>query len=167
MSLELAKAERALTEATTDYTAANAQAQQAADRLADVESRKSAITQRRLAGTANDRDASEFVALGADAELLQKMLDVARQVEAQARDKVTQAAHVVDRAKATHERAQAVVRYEALKTQCLAVEKVFIQAILKTYQAAQAVGISTLSGAYPKSTAIRYIFDLNAPPPEH
>ncbi len=166
MSIDLAKAERFHAEAVTEHTAAKAQAQKAADRLADVEARKSDITQRRLAGTARSDDVLEFFALTADADLLQKMLGVARQVEAVARDKLTQASQAVARAKADHDRTLTQAKFDALHAQCKAIEGVFCEALGELGRTGQALGISTFGGCFQKSDTLHRAFDLNVTPPK-
>jgi hypothetical protein len=74
LALCCAEQERAL----TAHAAAEAEVKTLQDRISSIESRRAAITKARVAGTYTPHDANEFVALGADAEELHKMLAEAK-----------------------------------------------------------------------------------------
>jgi len=163
---QLARGERLNEEAQAELAAARDQVQQNTDRLHDVSTRMTDITERRVNGTTASNDAAEYAALQGDATLLQKMLVAAKQAEALAGEKIHGAFVFWTDAKAKHDREQAEARFKALQEQAKQIEAVFIQSLGAVGRAGQAIGISTMGSAYPKSNAIRQVFDLNMIPTE-
>jgi hypothetical protein len=166
MSIQLAKIERLYAEAQSDQTAAAAHSQTLSDRLADIRQRQSDITSRRLAGTANDRDASEFAALTGDEQALNKMLATAKAAQALTADKTLQALTALEQAQKEHAHGQAVAKYQALLDQCTKIEKVFCKAIGETGRAGKAIGHFTLNESYKQSGILDRALRLNVCPLE-
>jgi len=165
MSTELSKCLRIHSEAQSDQTTAAAHSQTLSDRLADIRQRQSNVTARRLAGTANERDASEFAALTGDADALEKMLASARAAQALTADKTRQALTALEQVQKEHAHGQAVAKYHALLDQCTKIEAMFCRALGEVGRAGQAIGISTLGQAFHRSNVLHRALDLNVIPP--
>lgn len=165
-AIELAKGERRHQEALAQHAAAIEQVQQNAARLTETRTRMDEITHNRVNSNATATEAAEFAALQGDTALLEKMMRAAEQAAEVAGQNMHQAFIYFTDAKRAHDREQAVAKFEALKAQCQEIESVFLQALGAVGRAGQAIGISTLGQAYPKSNAIRQVFDLNIIPTE-
>lgn len=163
---ELARAQRIHAEAVTTLTSATQKTSTNSIRVSDTQALMQAITTRRLAGKSNDRDATEFVALGADLSVLQTMLTAAQQAQAQARDQVQQALQALTSAQAEHDRGLAQVKFDALHQQVKAIEAVFCQSLGELGRAGQAVGKLTFSSCFVKSDTLHRALDLNICPPK-
>ena len=163
---ELSRAERILADATAELESARDVVRTNISRLNDTRARMSEITQRRIGGTSTASDAPEYSALTGDEKLLSTMLLAAQQAEAQAVEKMRSAHAHLKEAQVCHAREQAQERYTALLEQTKQIEAMFIKALGAVGRAGQAIGISTMGSAYPKSNAIRQIFDLNIVPTE-
>lgn len=163
---QLARGERLHQEAAAEMEAARDQVQRNTERLNDTRRKMHFITERRVSGTATAAEAAEYAALQGDEALLGKMLTAAQQTEAQATEKVHGAYVFYTDAKQAHDRELAEAKFKALQEQAKQIEGMFIQALGAVGRAGQAIGISTIGSAYPKSNAIRQVFDLNMTPAE-
>lgn len=165
-TIQLARGERLNEEAQAELAAARDLARQNTERLNDARRKMHFITERRVSGTVTAAEAAEYAALQGDEALLGKMLDAAKQYEIRATEKVHGAFVFYTDAKAAHDRELAQAKFKALQEHCRQIEAVFIQCLGEVGRAGQAIGISTMGSAYPKSNAIRQVFDLNMTPTE-
>ena len=163
---QLAKGERLHEQAQAELASARDLLHQNTERVNEVKTRMNEITLRRVGGTGTEKDAAEYAALQGDLGLLEKMLCSAQAAHAHAIENVHGAFVYYTDAKNAHERELAEARFKALQEKCREVEAVFIQCLGAVGRAGQAIGISTMGSAYPKSNAIRQVFDLNMTPTE-
>ena len=164
-TFQIARAERLNQEAQAELAAARDLVRQNADRLNDAAARMSAITERRVSGTATAAEAAEYAALSGDTELLSKMLETAKQAEAQAVQGVQGAFASWTEAKQAHERELAGDRYKAVQEKCKEIDAVLCKALGELGRAGRAVGISTLGQCFQKSDTLHRALDLNQTPP--
>ena len=163
---QLAKGERLHEQAQAELASAKDLLRQNNERVNDAKTRMNEITQRRVGGTSTDKDAAEYAALQGDLVLLEKMWGSAQTAHVHAVESVHGAFVYWTDAKQAHDREQAEARFKALQEKCREIEAVFIQCLGEVGRAGRAIGISTMGSAYPKSNAIRQVFDLNMTPTE-
>ncbi|MFZ2220166.1 MAG: hypothetical protein WAV85_16005 [Rhodoferax sp.] len=163
---QLSKGERLHEFAQAELASAHDLLSQNTERVNDAKARLEEITQRRVGGTSTEKDAAEYAALQGDLVLLEKMWGSAQAAHAQAIENVHGAFVYWTDAKRAHDLEQAEALFQALQQKCREIEAVFIQCLGEVGRAGQAIGISTMGSAYPKSNAIRKIFDLNITPTE-
>lgn len=134
----IARARLDLEEAQAVHTAAVAEVGRLQQRIADCEARRAAITSRRLAGESNADEASEFVALAGD-------LDVLRELLADAQAKADQLfpgeqRNAVARAEAALQEHQRQAEFDALIERTREVEAAYVQALGRVWEAARERG---------------------------
>ena len=163
-TIELARGERLNEEAQAELAAARDLLRQNTERVNEARARVDEITQRRVGGTSTPAEAAEYAALQGDLTLLAKMLTGAQEAEERAVQRVHGAFIYYTDALNAHNMELAEARFKALQEKCREIEAVFIQALGEVGRAGQAIGIHTMGSAYPKSTSIRQVFDLNMTP---
>lgn len=144
----IARARLALEEAQAVHTAAIAEVGRLQQRVTDCESRRSEITQRRLAGESNADEATEFVALAGD-------LDVLRELLADAQAKADQLfpgeqRNALARAEAALQEHQQQAEFDALIERTREVEAAYVEALGRVWEAARARGhVRTFGEVFP------------------
>lgn len=156
----IANARLALDEAQAAYGAAVAEVSRLKQRIAECESRRAAITERRLAGTSTPDEANEFVALASDMDALNELL-----AEAQAHaDELFpgEQRNALARAEAELQQYQQQVEFDALVEHARVVEQVYVDMIAKVWASAQQRGARTIGEAFPLHEVVRNIGRFNS-----
>ncbi|HOB66625.1 hypothetical protein [Ottowia sp.] len=144
----IARARLALEEAQAVHTAAVGEVGRLQQRIADCESRRSEITHRRLAGESSEAEATEFVALAGD-------LDVLRELLADAQAKADQLfpgeqRNALARAEAALQEHQQQAEFDALIERTREVEAAYVQALGQVWEAVRERGhVRTFGEVFP------------------
>ncbi|WP_155636993.1 hypothetical protein [Burkholderia multivorans] len=150
---QVAAARAELARATAAHHAAQAEVQALQSRINDAEARRSAITAKRLAGTSDAREAAEFVALGADIDVLRGMLADAERAANQLVP--TEQSTAVARAEEALRRAEAEAEFSALTGRVREIEGVLLDAVRALRDAGTQLGHHHLSVSYRAGDDLR------------
>lgn len=157
----VARARLALDEASLAHTAATEKLNALQQRIRDVEARRAAITQCRLAGESTADEANEFVALGGDLDVLRELaadakLAVDRAVPAEQRNQLA-------RAEGELQDAQHQAEFDAIVAHAQAAEQVYLECLRQVWAAAQERGhLRTFGEAFKIDGTIQNLVRYNS-----
>lgn len=161
----IAKSQRIHFEAVSELEVAQEKESSIDVRLKDASARMRAISQLRIDGKATENETAEFAALHGDTALLTTMLETAQAETKLATQKVHEAFVWSTDAARAHDREQAAVEFQALKTKTQEIEAVFCKAIGMTARAGKRLGHHSLSQSFQASQALHRAINLGVAPP--
>ena len=150
---QVAVARAELSRAMDTHHAAQAEVQALQARINDAEARRSAITASRLAGASDPREAAEFVALGADIDVLRGMLADAERIANQLVP--TEHSMAVACAEETLRRAEAEAVFAVLTARVRDIEGVLLNSVRALRDAGVQLGHHHLSVSYRAGDDLR------------
>lgn len=140
LAQQAAAAQRAHADAEQARMEAIAKVQRCADRIAETEQRRAAITESRLSGNSTPDEAAELVALGEDLVVLRRLHTEAEAEAAATVPAVEAAGLAAGRAESAWAQHKATVEYEALLARTREIEAALLRAVRATHDAGRQIG---------------------------